>query len=46
MKNSSCLLATFPDAGHGLCYLVDAARYETVVRQFCTRLGLPARPLE
>jgi len=27
-------LETFPDAGHGLSYLVDTPRYEKIVRQF------------
>lgn len=27
-------VATFPDAGHGLCYMTDPLRYEDVVYQF------------
>jgi len=27
-------VATFPDAGHGLCYMTDPIRYETVVCNF------------
>ncbi len=31
---SSAQLHTFPDAGHGLCYMLDPVRYETVVVRF------------
>ncbi len=31
---------TFPDAGHGLSYLVDTARYARLVEAFCKKIGL------
>lgn len=31
---------TFPDAGHGLSYLVDTARYTRLVEEFCRKSGL------
>ena len=31
---------TFPDAGHGLSYLVDTARYARLVEDFCKKIGL------
>ncbi len=31
---------TFPDAGHGLSYLVDTARYARLVEEFCKKIGL------
>ncbi|MBQ4094140.1 MAG: alpha/beta hydrolase [Oscillospiraceae bacterium] len=40
-----CTLDTFPGAGHGICYLVDAPRYEAIVQRFCTELGLETLPL-
>lgn len=30
----NCQLHTFPDAGHGLCYLTDPHRYETICVNF------------
>ena len=33
-------VATFPDAGHGLCYITDPLRYESVVCKFL--LSVPA----
>ncbi len=34
----SAQLHTFPDAGHGLCYMVDPLRYEAVVVRFLYEL--------
>lgn len=33
-------LETFPDAGHGLCYMTDPKRYEDVTNEFVGRLAL------
>ena len=35
-------LHTFPDAGHGLSFLVDQPRYERLVRDFLSRVLGPA----
>jgi len=40
-------VATFPDAGHGLCYLIDPVRYEAVVCRFLQsvpQIGKAIRP--
>lgn len=35
---SHCELHTFPDAGHGLCYTMDADRYESAVVHFMNNI--------
>jgi len=35
---SEAQLYTFPDAGHGLCYMVDPIRYEAVVIRFLSNI--------
>ena len=41
---SECRLVTFPDAGHGLSYLVDSERYEREIVAFEERcLARPSR---
>lgn len=35
---SNAVVATFPDAGHGLCYMTDPLRYELVVYTFLTQI--------
>lgn len=37
---SPCTLLTIPDAGHGICYYVDAPRYKQALREFFRSCGV------
>lgn len=37
---SPCTLLTIPDAGHGICYYVDAPRYESALKHFFKACGV------